>query len=389
MKRKYFWILPIFLALFIWACSSDSDDTENPTEDIGMTDNDNGTTDDDGSSTTFDRSAMLVNWADNIIVPSYNAFLTTHASFKSEFSTFQTTPTEENLVNLRQAWIDAYKGWQAVSMFEIGPAEDNGLRLNINTYPTDIDLITNNILSGTYNLELPSNRDSKGFPALDYLFNGTGASDTEILATFTDMTTGDAQLTYVSDIIDDIEMRVTAVRDAWQDGYRDTFVTNDGSSATASVDRYVNDFIFYYEKFLRAGKMGIPLGVFTGIQVPTTIESYFYPELSNELFQDGLNAVQNFFNGFAFGTENPGESLASYLTTLNEEGLRDEILAQFESARTAVTALEPFRTEIETNDPALDMLAAYDEVQRAVAMLKVDMVSSMSIAIDFVDADGD
>ena len=70
MKRKYFWILPIFLALFIWACSSDGDDTENPTDDIGMTDDDNGTTDDDGSSTTFDRSAMLVNWADNIIVPS-------------------------------------------------------------------------------------------------------------------------------------------------------------------------------------------------------------------------------------------------------------------------------------------------------------------------------
>ena len=135
--------------------------------------------------------------------------------------------------------------------------------------------------------------------------------------------------------------------------------------------------------------MGIPLGGFTGIQVPTTIESYFYPELSNELFQDGLNAVQNYINGFAFGTENPGESLASYLTTLNEEALRDEILAQFESARTAVAALEPFRTEIETNAPALDMLAAYDEVQRAVAMLKVDMVSSMSIAIDFVDADGD
>ncbi|MEM1258869.1 MAG: imelysin family protein [Bacteroidota bacterium] len=394
MKRKFFWIFPIFLALFIWACSSD-DDTEDPTDDVGMTDDDGGTSDDDGvsdddgSSVTFDRGTMLANWADNIILPSYTAFLNTHGDLKTEFETFQDAPSEENLASLRDAWIEAYKSWQHISMFETGPAEDNGLRLNINTYPTDVELITDNIENTTYNLDLPSNRDAKGFPALDYLLNGMADSDAEIVAIFTEANSGDVHLAYVSDIIDDIETRVTTVRDAWQSGYRDTFVENDGSSATASVDRYVNDFIFYYEKFLRAGKMGIPLGVFTGIQAPNTIESFYYPQLSNDLFQEGLNAVQDFFSGVAFGTDDQGESLASYLTALNEAELRDDILDQFESARTAVAALEPFRTEIETNNPAVDMFAAYDEVQRNVAFFKVDMVSAMSIAIDFVDADGD
>ena len=51
--------------------------------------------------------------------------------------------------------------------------------------------------------------------------------------------------------------------------------------------------------------------------------------------------------------------------------------------------LGPFRAELEDNSPAADMFAAYDEVQAAVALFKVDMVSAMSIAIDFVDADGD
>jgi len=99
--------------------------------------------------------------------------------------------------------------------------------------------------------------------------------------------------------------------------------------------------------------------------------------------------VEDFFNGKHFDSETIGESLASYLTVLGEEELRDDILNQFALARTTVEALEPFRTEIETNNPAIEMLEAYDEVQRAVPMLKVDMVSSMSIAIDFVDADGD
>lgn len=388
MKRRFFWILPLALALFMWACSSDGDDTEpNTDDDVSMTDDD--MTDDDGSSVTFDRSAMLVNWADNIMLPSYNGFLTDFAAFKTEFDAFRNDRSEANLVALRTAWINAYKSWQHVSMFEIGPAEDNGLRLNINTYPTDVDLIESHIASGTYNFELSSNRDSRGFPALDYLLNGIGDTDAEIVTAFTDATSGDAHVTYMSDVISDIETRVIAVRDAWQDGYRDTFVENDGSSASASVDRYVNDFIFYYEKFLRAGKMGIPLGVFSRTQTPTLVEAYYYPELSNDLFQEGLNAVEDFFNGVAFGTENTGESLASYLATLGQEELRDDIRNQLESARMAVAGLQPFRTELETNNPAEDMFAAYEEVQAAVRMFKVDMVSAMSIAIDFVDADGD
>ena len=389
MKRRVYWIVPILTFFLVWACSSDNDDTQDRTDDVGMTDDDGGTTDDDGTSMTFDRSAMLVNWADNIILPSYNQFLTDLASFKTAFETFQNDRSEANLGALRTEWINSYKSWQHVSMFEIGPAEDNGLRLNINTYPTDVDLIESNIASGTYNFELSSNRDSRGFPALDYLLNGIADTEADIVSVFTDGSTGDAHVTYMSDIIDDIETRVTTVRDTWQGGYRDTFVENDGSSATASVDRYVNDFIFYYEKFLRAGKMGIPLGVFSRTQTPTLVEAYFYPELSNELFLDGLTAVEDFFNGVAFGTENTGESLASYLTTLDQEELRDEIRNQFESARMAIGDLEPFRTELETNNPAVNMFSAYEEVQAAVAMFKVDMVSAMSIAIDFVDADGD
>lgn len=375
MKGKAHWILTILSALFIWACSSTGDDTP--------------ITDDDGVSLTFDRGAMLENWADNIILPSYNQFLVDYAAFKADFESFQNDRSGSNLIALRSSWVDAYLSWQSISPFEVGPAEDNGLRLNVNTYPTDVTLIGTHISSGSYNLDLSSNRDSKGFAALDYLINGIGGSDAEILQVYTDAITGDAHIAYLGEVINDIDTRVTTVRNAWQNGYRDTFVQNDGSSATASVDRFVNDFIFYYEKFLRAGKMGIPLGVFSRTQTPTLVEAYYYPQLSNQLFLAGLSTVEDFFNGKAFGSSSTGESLASYLTTLNQTTLRNDIRNQFSSARTAVSGLGPFRAELENNSPAADMFAAYDEVQGAVALFKVDMVSAMSIAIDFVDADGD
>ena len=386
--KRIFPIVLLVTGLFIWACSNDNSDGPTPPDGGG-----NGGTGGGGSVVNFDRGAMLANWADNIIQPSYQAFLDEMAGTKTNFEAFRASPDVNTFSNLRAAWISTYKSWQRVSMFETGPAEQEGLRLNVNTYPTDVALLEQHVASGSWDFTLPSNRDTKGFPALDYLLNGLAAGDEAILQVYTDPDTGPKYLAYIEAVLLDIETRVKAVSDAWQGGYRNTFVENDGASATASVDRFVNDYIFYYEKFLRAGKMGIPLGVFTGTPAPNTLEAYYQAGLGNELFLEGLDAVQDFFNGTHFGSTQQGESLASYLQELNTvkngAALDELINAQFDLAREMVTGLGAFKAEIEENSPPTDMLMAYDEVQRAVPLLKVDMVSAMSIAIDFVDADGD
>ena len=385
--KQFRFVLVLFTGLLIAACSKDSSDDSTPT------DPDGGGNGGDGGVVAFDRSAMLANWADNIVIPAYDAFLGDFSVLKTSFEGFRNNPDQTTLATLRESWLEAYLGWQRISMFEIGPAEQEGLRLNINTYPSDAVLIETHATSGSYDFNLPSNRDAKGFPALDYLLHGIGQTDQEVLAAYTDAGTGPGYIQYFEDVLKDIEARVTAVADAWKSGYRDTFVSNDGASATASTDRFVNDYIFYYEKFLRAGKMGIPLGVFTGSPEPQTLEAYYSPGTGNLLFLEGLDAAQDFFNGVHFGSSQQGESLASYLRELNTvkngAALDELINDQFNTAREMVTDLGAFKSEIEENSPPTDMLMAYDEVQRVVPLLKVDMVSAMSIAIDFVDADGD
>lgn len=385
--RKFKFVLVLFAGLLISACSNDASDDSTPT------DPDGGGNGGDGGVVAFDRGGMLANWADNIVIPAYDAFLGDLATLKTSFESFRNSPDETTLATLRNDWLEAYLGWQRISMFEIGPAEEDGLRLNINTYPSDAVLIETHASSGSYDFTLPSNRDAKGFPALDYLLHGVGQTDQEVLGAYTDAGTGPAYLQYFEDVLKDIEARVAPVSDAWKSGYRDTFVANDGASATASTDRFVNDYIFYYEKFLRAGKMGIPLGVFTGSPEPQTLEAYYSPGIGNLLFLEGLDAAQDFFNGVHFGSSQRGESLASYLRELNTVkngvALDDLINDQFDLAREMVAGLGAFKAEIEENTPPTDMLMAYDEVQRVVPLLKVDMVSAMSIAIDFVDADGD
>ncbi len=359
----------LFIFTLVVSCSSDSsDDTPNPGP----------------GSSSFDREVMLTNWADNIIIPSYEDFTMSLTNLETAFDDFNTTTDQANLEALRTAWLDAYRTWQYASIFEIGPAEAIGYRLQINTYPTDTQLVADNIISGSYDLSLPSNRDGKGFGALDYLLHGLAGDDAQILSAF------DANhKAYTQDVIDNMQQLTNQVVSEWNASFRDSFVSSNGSSASASTDRMVNDFIFYYEKSLRAGKMGIPLGVFSGTQAPSTVEAFYNTEISNQLFLDGLTAAQDFFNGKHLGSSVTGESLASYLATLDNQVLRDDINAQFNSARNSVNGLLPFRTELETNDPAINMLTAYDEVQKAVPLLKVDMLSALSISVDFVDADGD
>lgn len=376
MKKN--WCCIMLLTLFIGACSSGGSD-----------DDTTGGGTPPPTNVVFDRGAMLVNWADNIIIPSYVSYTGSLTDLQTAFQDLQGDVSEANLITFRTAWDNAYMAWQRVSMFENGPAEDVGLRLNINTYPTDPSAIENNIVNGGYNLSLPSNRDAKGFPAIDYLVNGLATTDAEIVTT---LGQGD-YLTYLGDVIADMNTLSTGVLQEWQNGFRATFVNNDGSSSTASVDRFVNDYIFYYEKFLRAGKMGIPLGVFSGTPAPNTLEAFYQSDRGKVFFLEGLDAVQDFFNGKAFnGTQN-GESLASYLEALNTvkngENLGVIINNQFNLARTMVNGLGEFRDEIENNTPPVQMLTAYEEVQRAVPLLKVDMVSALSISVDFVDADGD
>jgi hypothetical protein len=64
------------------------------------------------------------------------------------------------------------------------------------------------------------------------------------------------------------------------------------------------------------------------------------------------------------------------------------INTQFDQAKTRVATLASFKEELQ-QQPPIEFLEAYDTVQRLVPLLKVDMVSAMSITIDFVDADGD
>ena len=341
-----------------------------------------------GGTDNFDRAAMLVSWADQLILPAYADFLLTADELQNSAQALADNPDATTFAALKAAFEAAYLSWQSISVFQIGPAESVGLREQVNAYPTDATGIETN-LGGTYNLELPSERSRQGFPALDYLLYGAAADEAAILARIENES---GFRDYVLALASRINALVSAVEEQWLESYREEFVNLSGNSATASVDRLVNDYVFYYEKFLRAGKVGIPAGIFSGTPLPNRVEALYNRSLGKELLLAALDATQDFFNGRRSGETPTSNGLSDYLDFLNtvKDGadLSQLIDDQFNAARTAINRLNDDLSQQVEDDNSL-MLMAYDELQRNVVLIKVDMLQALNISVDFVDADGD
>lgn len=350
---------------------------------------DNGGTTNPMLTDNFDRGEMLTFWAEDIIIPAYETYTLELGGLHSSATLFFESPEPSSLELFRNAWLDAYLAWQGVSMFEIGKAEEIGLRNYTNIYPANIELIQSNIESGSYNLELPSNFTAQGFPALDYLLFGIAETEESII----DSLTSSQIQSYTTTLIDRMITLSSEVREDWNQNFRSTFIANDGSSATSSTDKMVNDFLFHYERFLRAAKIGLPAGIFSGSPEADLVEARYSGLYSKSLFVQAFTDVHDFFNGVSHNGTKQGPSLKQYLDEISiaNDGSNDissRILSQWESAENKVTELDDnFRDQILEDNTK--MLATYDELQKAVVLLKVDMLQALNIQVDFVDADGD
>ncbi len=336
---------------------------------------------------SFDRGALLTDIADNVIIPGYSRYATDVTNLDLTANIFANNPTTDGLFQIKIDFRKAYLTWQRVSMFEIGKAESLALRNNTNIFPTNVSEIEANMVLGDYNLALPSKIDEQGFPALDYLLYGTAESELEVLEYFIN---NDNAKIYLTDLTSRLASLANEVRNDWTSGYRETFIENDGSSATSSLNKLVNDYLFYYEKFLRAGKVGIPAGVFSGNPLPNKVEGLYSETNSKFLFLAGLSGSKEFFLGSSSYSDEIGESLKSYIEYLDQDGnnLSGRILAQFDVIQSKANGLEDnFVQQIEMDN--VKMLETYDELQKNVILLKVDMLQTLNIKVDFVDADGD
>ena len=375
MKQLKYLALSIFSIFLIISCSSDSDEDQTQIPE-------------------FDRSTILTNYAENIIIPRYADFKLSLMNLKSSVDSYVASPMVSTFDKMHNDWLDTYKKWQHIEMFNIGKAEEIMFFNTINTYPVDELRINENIVSQKKDLSNANDYSSQGLSGVDYMIHGIDDTKEKVIQKYTD----DPKYgEYLKNLLSIMYTNTNEIVQDWET-YKDSFIQSSGNSNSSSLNMITNDFVYYFEKGLRANKIGIPAGVYSGGNtLVSNIEAYYssinsFQDVSKDLATEALIASENLFLGKS-STGAVGSSLKTYLdyiynADVNKENLSPVILSNFQEAKQAVNQLdENFIDQINNNK--IKMLNAFDKLQVIVVNMKTNMLSLLSIQVDYIDADGD
>jgi len=358
-------LLILFSMFFISSCVEDdeADNSENSANQAAFLNN----------------SAVIISHDYEVAKKTANDLASSIVNLKSDAD--QNSFTESDLTALKSKLKAAWKAWQNISLYDFGYAEQVGLRSNVNIYKTDTQTIENSIQTGNYNLEQLSFKTAKGFPAIDYLLNAKSVNET-VNAFNTDSN----RINYLVALANDLATRVETVEKAWTSN-RSSFESNTGTDVGSSTGMLVNALNLHYEKYFRDNKLGIPLGVRSaGIPRPDFCEAV-YGGYSVELANENFNAFKNFYSGIT-SDNNDGYGLDDYLNDADAVELNNRIVAQISLIDLKLSALnDPLPQKIQNNSQAVQ--DAYNEIQKLIVLLKVDLPSRIGVLITYQDNDGD
>ncbi len=345
----------------------------------------------DGGGVTgndFDQQPLLDNLANNLIIPAYDDFAEASSALVTTIDALNDDLSFENLEAARTQLTATRLAWQACAFYQFGPAETNGLAALTNLYPIDINQIDRNIETGEYNLNQVSNADARGLPTIEYLLFGNGQADNEILQS---MVVGN-KLPYLLDVANLVATTAAVSATDWKssgDNYVATFTSEDalGVSAGSSVAQLLNGVIQYYERNIRDGKVGIPVGIRSlGEIIPENVEAY-YSGNSLALLRESIVQFRGMYTG------DTGIGFDDYLIALeavstSNEDLPAAIDEQFSQILAAIDQINSPLSEAIVNDKA-SVEQIFAEMQGLATLMKTDMSSQIGVGITFQDSDGD
>ena len=375
MKTLKILISISILSIFIISCSSSSDDEQSTIPE-------------------FDRSAVLINYADNIILPRLNNFKSSVDYLKESGDAYVDSPDITTYTELHNSWLEAYINWQYVEMFNIGKAEEIMFFSKTNTYTVNEGRIQENINNQKTDLSNPNDWSCQGFPGLDYMIHGIADSENEIINQYIQNPLNGK---YLKVVINELNDNTDLVLNDWNT-YSNTFVNSIENTATSAFNMLTNDFVYYFEKGLRTNKIGIPSGVFSNNPLSNKVEAYYsskngIEDVSRDLIENALNAVDLVFQGKSSNQSPVGPSFKTYLdfikaNNVSADDIGSIVVNKIQTANQKILDLNKnFINQVENDNGK--MLAAFDALQTIVVNLKTDMLSLFNVAVDYTDADGD
>lgn len=332
----------------------------------------------------YDRSSVLADQANNIIGPNFTVLATSCESLDNSINTLIADPSLPHLEDARNALLNARTAFQKCTPYSsFGPSNSYALRNELNTFPSDTTLIEHNITSGEYALGRVSTLDAQGFPAIEYLL-WSANSDDDILNALTNDSNRRDYITALSERCQEI---ASAVSNEWI-AYSTMYIQQDGTDVGSSLGMVVNSLNLDFEKFIRDGKVGIPLGIRSlGNPLPGHVEAP-YSGNSKALLMVSLEGLLQLIEG----STSSSYSLRTYMNHVEAQHSGTELSGvirnHINDLINQVNAIDrPLEAWLVQEAGAADQL--YTDLQQLVVYLKVDMTSSLGILISYQDTDGD
>ena len=178
--------------------------------------------------------------------------------------------------------------------------------------------------------------------------------------------------------------------------YKESFKNNNADNSQGSaVSNLVNALSSHYETYIRKGKVGLPSGVFNGFSqqpMPGHVEA-LYSGYSFDFSVAVMQAMNKYIKGNHFTTNAAGQGLDDYIIFVaakdaNGNGLETTIDSQITSIISALNGhSNVLSNEVMNNNT--QVLATYQEMQKLVPMIKVDLTSALGVLVTYQDNDGD
>lgn len=343
----------------------------------------------DDDNQAFDRREMLINYADNLIIPAFGDLSSATTVLETRVNAFVSDRNLTNLQAAQDAWKLAYTAFQFANAYNFGPAGEEGLRKSmieeIGTFPVSETKINANIASSNTNFN-DFNRDNRGLLAIEYLLFSLDGDNNAVLQRYQDVP---FTANYLQAVVQHSKEYVAGVETAWKGTYRNTFVNNTGTSVGSSTSQLYNEFVKNFEA-IKNFKVGLPLGKRPG-QIdpePTRVEAY-YSGLSIDFMKVNFKAVEDIWYGRT-PEGSQGIGFRAYLLSVTGG---PELVAATEAqlivVKNAMNTLPAQRLSEQVMTNAAQVETLYNELQRHTRFFKSDMSSLLGIAITFSSGDGD
>lgn len=327
----------------------------------------------DGTDSTdgFAEPAVVADFADNVVVPTYVLLAERTGGLDSAITTLAETPSAVNLAAAQDAWVQMREPWEQSEAFLFGPVDAQGWDPAMDSWPlntTDLDavLTSGDALTVAYVAALPETQ--KGFHAVEFLLWGADGTKT-----FDQLTA--RELEYLralgGELVAVTAQLATSWTDSYQGGasYRDVFGTAGaaGNTAYPSLDAAAQEILGGMSGICDEVANGKIAGPFDA-RDPNLVESqYNFNSLVD--FANNLRSVENAYTGAMPLAGTSGASLSSYVVA-RDATLDAAIKAQLAAAIAAIGEIPaPFRDAIQdaANDPVI--VAAQEAIRDLQAMI--------------------